>query len=53
MREVVASSMTEEIFQLYSLLYQQQAEGVAPLGLASVGCARVEADPLLHRAATP
>jgi hypothetical protein len=27
MREVVASSLTEEIFQLYTLLHQQQTEG--------------------------
>ena len=27
MRDVVASSMTEETYELYALLYQQQAEG--------------------------
>ena len=30
MREVVASSMTEDIFQLYSLLFQQEADGTWP-----------------------
>ena len=28
MRDVVASSMTEETFQMYSLMHQQQADGV-------------------------
>ena len=31
MREIVATSMTEETYQLYALLYQQQAEGAPPL----------------------
>ena len=30
MREVVASRLTEEIFQLYTLLHAQQADGESP-----------------------
>lgn len=31
-REVVASSMSEETYQMYALMYQQQAEGAGTMG---------------------
>ena len=46
MRDVVASSMSEETYQMYALMHQQQAEGAEHLPAARIhsrACMRVRA----------
>lgn len=42
MREVVASQLTEEIFQMYTLLHAQQADGGAPPAAPCHACSRAD-----------